>query len=189
IAEGKIAPPPETDAPSLDMAAINGAFLDCELGGLRQTATDITASLADLKGIETAVTERVGASQAPDLAPLSGLLTEGAALLHSRLAERAGEEAETAEVGVEATSPEAGAGPSTTAPQRITGEITSREDVVRTLDKLCDYYSRNEPSSPVPLLLQRARRLAKKDFMDIMRDLAPDALAQIEAIRGPNGDQ
>ncbi|MEA3278507.1 MAG: type VI secretion system protein TssA, partial [Pseudomonadota bacterium] len=61
IAEGKIAPPPETDAPSLDMAAINGAFLDCELGGLRQTATDITASLADLKGIETAVTERVGA--------------------------------------------------------------------------------------------------------------------------------
>jgi type VI secretion system protein ImpA len=56
------------------------------------------------------------------------------------------------------------------------------------LDRICDYYSRNEPSSPVPLLLRRARSLVTKDFMGIMQDLAPAAIAQIEAIRGSEGD-
>ena len=55
---------------------------------------------------------------------------------------------------------------------------------MRALDRICDYYSRNEPSSPVPLLLKRARRLATGSFVDILRDLAPDALAQIEKICG-----
>ena len=30
-----------------------------------------------------------------------------------------------------------------------------------------------EPSSPVPLLLQRAKRLFAKDFLEILRDLTP----------------
>jgi type VI secretion system protein ImpA len=56
--------------------------------------------------------------------------------------------------------------------------------VVRAIDRICDYYSRNEPSSPVPLLLLRARRLATGSFVDIVRDLAPDALAEIEKVCG-----
>jgi type VI secretion system protein ImpA len=56
--------------------------------------------------------------------------------------------------------------------------------VVRTIDRICDYYSRQEPSSPVPLLLKRARRLATGSFVDIVRDLAPDALPQIERVCG-----
>jgi type VI secretion system protein ImpA len=60
--------------------------------------------------------------------------------------------------------------------------------VVRTLDRICGYYARNEPSSPIPLLLRRARRLVTMDFVDIVRDLAPDALAQVEALRGTEHD-
>ena len=52
------------------------------------------------------------------------------------------------------------------------------------LDRICDYYSHHEPSSPVPLLLKRARRLATGSFVDILRDLAPDVLPQIERICG-----
>jgi len=52
--------------------------------------------------------------------------------------------------------------------------------MVRMLDKIYDYYARHEPSSPIPLLLRRARRSLVKDFMDIMQDLAPDALTQIK---------
>ena len=48
----------------------------------------------------------------------------------------------------------------------------------------CDYYSRCEPSIPVPLLLQRATLLVSKDFMEIMRDLAPAGLTQVEEIGG-----
>ena len=63
-------------------------------------------------------------------------------------------------------------------------EINSREDVIRVLDKICQYYQRFEPSSPIPMLLQRSKRLVSADFMDIVRDLAPDALAQVENLRG-----
>jgi len=52
------------------------------------------------------------------------------------------------------------------------------------IEKICKYYERNEPSSPVPYLLKRAQRLADKNFMDIINDLSPDALAPIRIITG-----
>jgi type VI secretion system protein ImpA len=190
IAEGKTPPPVESATPPMDMANITAAFLDCDLGKLRDTASALAIALDSSKAIEAIVTDRVGATQAPDLGPLSNLLSEGSTLIQARLNERndqppdAVTPAETAAPAEEASTPtEAPAAPPA---QRITGEITSREDVVRMLDKLCDYYAQSEPSSPVPLLLQRARRLATKDFLDIVRDLAPDAIPQIETIRGPD---
>ena len=64
-------------------------------------------------------------------------------------------------------------------------EIRTRADVQRTLDLLCAYYESNEPSSPVPILLRRARRLTAMSFMDLVRDLAPAGSAELEVIRGP----
>ncbi len=57
--------------------------------------------------------------------------------------------------------------------------VENRHDVVALLDELCAYYDRNEPSSPVPLLLQRTRQLVEMDFVDIVRNLAPDGLADV----------
>jgi type VI secretion system protein ImpA len=72
-------------------------------------------------------------------------------------------------------------------PAAISGEIGDRADVLRMLDKLITYYQRNEPSSPVPLLLERARRLVPKSFLEILEDLAPDGMAQLKVIKGPDG--
>ena len=47
------------------------------------------------------------------------------------------------------------------------------------IDEICSYYAQYEPSSPVPLLLQRARRLVNKSFVEILEDLAPDGLNQL----------
>ena len=66
----------------------------------------------------------------------------------------------------------------------IDGEIRTRDDVVRTLERLCDYFRKHEPSSPVPLLLQRAKSLVAKDFLAILRELTPDGVAQAEVIVG-----
>jgi type VI secretion system protein ImpA len=63
-------------------------------------------------------------------------------------------------------------------------EIESREDVVKLLDRICAYYERNEPASPIPLLLQRARRLVTMNFMELIRELADKGVPQIEAITG-----
>jgi len=56
--------------------------------------------------------------------------------------------------------------------------------VVKQIDLICDYYRRNEPSSPVPLILQRARNLVNKDFRAILEDLTPDALEKLQMITG-----
>jgi type VI secretion system protein ImpA len=64
------------------------------------------------------------------------------------------------------------------------GEIRGPDDVVAMIDRICDYYARAEPSSPVPLLLRRAQRLVGKGFVDIVRDLSPDVVAQILALGG-----
>jgi type VI secretion system protein ImpA len=63
-------------------------------------------------------------------------------------------------------------------------EVTNRADALRLLDLACQYYRRYEPSSPLPLLVERAQRLAEKNFLDILRDLAPDGVMQAQLIVG-----
>ena len=58
--------------------------------------------------------------------------------------------------------------------------INCRQDVIRLLDQICGYYQRNEPGSPVPMLLKRARQLVEKNFMEIIQDLAPDSAGKIK---------
>jgi type VI secretion system protein ImpA len=42
---------------------------------------------------------------------------------------------------------------------------------LRVLDSVCSYYRQAEPGSPVPFLLQRARKLATMDFIQAMQEL------------------
>jgi type VI secretion system protein ImpA len=64
------------------------------------------------------------------------------------------------------------------------GAMRSRDDAIRLLDMVCQYLERNEPTNPAPLLIRRAKRLMTMDFMEIIRDLAPDGLTQIQTIAG-----
>jgi type VI secretion system protein ImpA len=64
------------------------------------------------------------------------------------------------------------------------GEIRSRADVLRMLDKICAYYADHEPSSPVPLLLVRARGLIDKNFIEILKELAPNGLPEAAGVFG-----
>ncbi len=51
------------------------------------------------------------------------------------------------------------------------GVIRNRTDVVRALEKVCDYYRRFEPGSPVPYLLRRAQKLASMSFFEAVQEL------------------
>jgi len=62
--------------------------------------------------------------------------------------------------------------------------IKNRNDVIRAIDRICEYYTSNEPSSPVPLLLRRAQRLVAKSFYEILEDMVPDSMAQARIISG-----
>lgn len=68
-----------------------------------------------------------------------------------------------------------GGGNSSSGPA-FSGGINSRDDVVRALDAISAYYVRQEPSSPVPFALRRAREWISLDFMAVLQDIAPGSL-------------
>jgi type VI secretion system protein ImpA len=55
---------------------------------------------------------------------------------------------------------------------------------VHAIGRICDWIERHEPSNPAPLLLRRAQRLMNKSFLDIVRDLAPNGVDQVEMLAG-----
>jgi type VI secretion system protein ImpA len=69
-----------------------------------------------------------------------------------------------------------------------TGEIRGRSDVVARLELICRWYAANEPASPVPVLLERARRLVSQDFLSLLADLAPAGLEQFRLLAGMGDD-
>jgi type VI secretion system protein ImpA len=72
------------------------------------------------------------------------------------------------------------------APQ-TSGAINSREDALRGLERICEWIERNEPASPAPIFIRRSQQLLRKSFIDIIRDLIPDGVNQIEHFVGRSG--
>jgi type VI secretion system protein ImpA len=60
--------------------------------------------------------------------------------------------------------------------------------VINALDRIVDYYARHEPSSPIPILLTRAKRLVNADFLTIVRDMAPSGVENVNLIGGLSDD-
>ncbi|MDJ0943319.1 MAG: type VI secretion system protein TssA [Kiloniellales bacterium] len=185
IANGEISPTGEDDSGALGAAEINAAFLECDLEELRLAAEAGGALVQIVEDIEAKVAEQVGAQNAPNFESLRASLLPIRGLLAEKLSARGGDDGarEAAAAG------EADQGPDVpTAPAAgPIGVVKTRQDVVRLLDMICEYYARNEPSSPVPLLLKRAKGLVAKEFIDILRDLVPDAVGEAERIRGSEG--
>lgn len=63
-------------------------------------------------------------------------------------------------------------------------DITSRAEAQLMLEKVKQYFARYEPSHPAPLMIDRVQRVIELDFMEIIRDLAPDGVHQLENIFG-----
>ena len=173
-AQGGVEPP--------QISAIDGAFAECPVADLQATEQTLRESLDHLAALETSVGARVGVAQAPSFSKLSGLVSQAHKILVARL-DRRGVTAAPLPGVSPGDATVADAGPQVQAV--VPGAITSREDVVRLLDRMCEYYERNEPSSPVPLLLKRCKRLVSANFLDIVRDVAPIAVDQVETLCGP----
>ncbi|MDN3579213.1 type VI secretion system protein TssA [Chitinimonas viridis] len=64
--------------------------------------------------------------------------------------------------------------------------VNSRQEAARLVELACSYFERHEPGHPAPLLLRRGQKLMTMDFLEIMRELAPEGLGQIEMVAGLN---
>lgn len=63
--------------------------------------------------------------------------------------------------------------PSGNAPSRF--RVESRAQAVVLLELVQHYFRRTEPSSPIPMLLERARGMAERDFMGLLKEVLPKA--------------
>jgi type VI secretion system protein ImpA len=164
-AQGETAPTPEGATEALRQA-------EAEAAGLLQAVRQAHEALVRTD----ALLSQRGNASAPDfraLRQITQCLAEAAARAAGSGMAAGGTQAAPAEA-------ESGAA----APASPPGTLRSREDVLRMLDRVCEWLERHEPSNPAPLLIRRAQRLMTKNFMDIIRDLIPEGVDQVTRIAG-----
>lgn len=128
--------------------------------------------------------EKLGLGAAPDLRLLVKVIGAVVTVLPTL---DAGVASEQGDSGGEPATVEAGAGAG--APQRgLSGAVHSRQEAIRAIDMVCEYLERSEPTNPAPLFLRRARQLIGHNFLQLMKELAPDAMAEVARSVGVDPD-
>ncbi|WP_248748437.1 type VI secretion system protein TssA [Pseudomonas sp. MWU15-20650] len=165
---------------------LNAAFLDSDPEHLQATRDALSAARAACEAIEQQVNDQVGSAQGVDLSALKQPLKQALQILNQAVPGTDSSSREPEAVSEDnAPSVDYAAAP---AAPRPTGDIATRDDVLRSLDKILAYYTRHEPSSPLPVLLNRAKNLVHADFAAIVRNLIPDGMSQFENLRGPDSE-
>jgi len=183
MASGELAPPEDQDPP-YDRATVAAAFTDTGEEAVAETLAAVKAVQADIKAIEAIFTDRTP-GYGPDLDELKKMITQ--------IARYVGEHVSGAEPEPEDAADDAPAGGAGGAPRRggggaMPGSIATAQDARAALDSVIGYFQRYEPSSPVPIILERAKRLVGADFMTIMKDMAPAGLDSVMMIGGITED-
>jgi len=169
-----------------DLDKVNAAFREAGPDAVKVTLDLVTGSISDTDALDKFLDSTLGAGRGANLEALKKLLTEMKRAVEGFSGNGATPTEQAAEGGTETSDggrvPQKAAG-------ALSGSIQSGADVIKAIDLICSYYRANEPSSPVPLILERAKNLVNKDFAAIMADLTPDALTQLQVITGAKADK
>lgn len=171
--------PAEGETGTVTEAQLEGLFAATSTDELRALHDQLNEAVASLKSMEQAVSLRSGAQAAPDFSTLSVPLARTLKRVTDHLATRPAAAGEAASGAAVATGDAAAA--TDLAP---VGTVRNRQDATRALDAVAAFFRTNEPSSPIPLLIERAKRLVAKDFLEVLAELAPEALAPAKAASG-----
>lgn len=159
-----------------DAAGFSAAFKDTNSEVMAEIVDAVRRAKEDIDGIDAVFDERIP-GQGPNLNDLKKMMGRILAVV-----------SEETGVAVEDISEEAGEGEAAAggapAVSGVPGAINTDRDVLTALDKITEYYSRTQPSNPVPILLGRARRLVGADFLTIVKDLAPSGLDNVKLVGG-----
>ncbi len=172
VSLGRLAPSKAVDPGAIKPMGQLHAQIAAAYASDRSVPSAVREAYDRAVAIQALLNERLGASRALDLAPLlqplGGLVEACETALGVKTEGGTDGQAEGAE-GARAAAP---------------GEIRTRDDAVRMLEAVCSFLERTEPSNPAPLFIRRAQRLIKKSFLEIVRELMPDSLGQLEKLAG-----
>lgn len=172
-----------------DDAGFSQSQIDGALESIHGESPQLIETLAGLGAqvttLQNLLTDRTGRSDAVDLAPLRGICA-----MLARACSHLGGAAGAQGVDASADAPAEEAGTTSAAPGGAArGEIRSRQDALQTLDRVIRYLEQAEPGNPAPLLISRAKKLIGVSFLEIMADLAPNALDTIEMVTGKQASE
>lgn len=68
-------------------------------------------------------------------------------------------------------------------------QVNTRRDVERSLDLIIAFYERTEPSSPIPHLARRMRKMVPMNFMQLMEEIAPSGMKEFRSVAGVFDDK
>jgi type VI secretion system protein ImpA len=172
--------PSEANYRKLDEVQINAIFAATAIEKLVALLAGVERAMAAVRRIETAMVAHAGIESAPELEPLNAYLVRAQRALREHMAAHPDAGGVATSVALEnAADTSASARPATPV-----GSIGSREDAIRALEAVAAFFRKSEPSSPVPLFVERAKRLVAKDFLEVLADVAPDAVSQAKAASG-----
>ena len=155
-----------------------------EMASLMQS---IEAARTALVALETALSARVGENGVGvRFKELAKVLTRASAPLTAAIASATGKPATEGTVMADHAIPAPvtnGAHPPA-ASGGIPGSVNSRRDVERCLDMIIDFYERTEPSSPIPHLARRMRKMVPMNFLQLMEEIAPSGMKEFKNVAG-----
>ncbi|MEP7244407.1 MAG: type VI secretion system ImpA family N-terminal domain-containing protein [Gammaproteobacteria bacterium] len=166
--------PPQGEEGVADVVRLNALLAATALEELRGLCAQLDESVRSLNSIEESLRSQGGVQAAPDFALLLTPLSRTLKLVKDHVATRA--PVEGAAAGDANSEGAAGIA--------LGNGIRNRDDATRALDAVASFFRTSEPSSPIPLLIERAKRLVAKDFLAVLQELAPDCLAQAKAASG-----
>jgi type VI secretion system protein ImpA len=174
IATGKQAPAEGETAPTTE-SEVTAALMAAPLEDLQPLEQQIATAIADMQAIDSAMREYGGAASSPDADALMDALGSVRKILREQLDLRGAAAAEAA--GEAGGGADGGGG-------KAVGGIKSRQDAIRAMDTIAAYFRQNEPSSPVPILLDRAKNLVGKSFLEALQEIAPEGVASAKLAGG-----
>jgi len=156
--------------PAPSTAIIDGSFTETPPEALAATLAEVTTAHDCAQAIQAYFTDTLSSTAWPNYE----LLLNDLKRIQATIAEHQG------------GPPADGDSPNATPTRRSTGGdgINTRDDVIRTLDRIIQYYTVNEPASPIPLMLDRVKRQVPMNFIELIKDMTPDAMDRVTLITG-----
>jgi type VI secretion system protein ImpA len=176
-------------------ATVDGAFGDTDPDRLKKTQEAAESAVAHATAITTYFTDTVGTGN-PGLNPLLKDLNRIVEILTTHIADAApadttapaadGSTSSAADASSSGSTASSTSGHAARAPasNRLSGAIASREEVAKALDLINEFYRRNEPSSPIPLFIDRVKKLVPMTFPELIKELTPDAMERVTLLTG-----
>lgn len=161
----------EAEGPSHDAYAPMKQILESWDDEKKTAVSERFQSLIDAIGrVEAAMTENAGDQEPPSFDTTIDYLSS-IKKAYNTLAEIGSED--EADEGDSESSEQAQFSSSGPA---LSGEIRSRDDVLRALRAIETYYDRAEPGHPVKIAARRLAGWVNKDFMEILSDIVPGSV-------------